>query len=102
MIVVFQLRTLKGPFCRDCGIAAIRTMSAQTLWQGWWGLASLAITLIVLLINLVHRIRFDRVSSPPRASGEPLPNDPGRPLFLRPAILGLLVPLALVCAIAAR
>jgi hypothetical protein len=99
MIFLMQFRTLKGPYCRDCGIATVRDMSAATLWQGWWGVASVFITPIVLLINLVQRIRFDGLAEPVRAYGSPPPIDKGKPLYQRPAIVGVLVPLFLVVLI---
>jgi len=78
----------------------VRRLSEQTLWQGWWSPVSLFVAPVVLGLNLVLRIRFDRLPAPVRAAGAALPMDPGRPLFLRPAILGILVPIALVVAVA--
>jgi hypothetical protein len=93
-------RTVKGTFCRSCGLAKQRELSGRTLWQGWWGIASLVITPIVLLANLIGRRRFRALPEPtPGAPGQPL--DPGVPLRRRPAIVGLLVPISMVTAIVA-
>ena len=93
MIIVMQFRSLKGPFCRDCGIAAVRDMSSQTLWQGWWGVGSMVVAPITLLVNLVQRVRFEGMAEPVRGYGSRPPIDKGKPLYLRPSIVGLLVPL---------
>jgi hypothetical protein len=100
LVLVMQFRSLPGPFCRDCGIAAVRTVSAQTLWQGWWGIASMVVTPVVLLLNLVLRIRLDRLPSPVRPYGSPPPIPAGRPLFQRFAAIGFLVPIVIVAFIA--
>jgi hypothetical protein len=99
MVLMMQFRTLSGPFCRDCGIATVRRMSAETLWQGWWGLASFFITPFILLINLVRRIQFGRMPEPVRLIGAPVPMPVGRPLYLRWAIVGALVPLVAVAVV---
>jgi hypothetical protein len=101
MVFVMQFRTLKGPYCRDCGIATVRDMSSQTLWQGWWGPASFFITPVILLINVVRRIQFGRMPSPTPYPGGPAPMSVGRPLFLRFGIVGVLVPLLVVLAVVA-
>jgi hypothetical protein len=82
---------LHGPFCRRCGIAAHREMTAKSLWQGWWGIASSIINPLTMLINIPQRMKINRLAEPiPGAPGQPM--DPGRPVFLRPAILVLLLP----------
>lgn len=100
LVIVMQFRSIEGPFCRDCGISVVRRLSEQTLWQGWWSPVSLFVSPVILGLNLVLRIRLDRLPAPVRAAGTAPPMDPGRPLFLRPAILGVLVPIALVVAVA--
>lgn len=51
VILIMYFRRLKGPFCKTCGTAAVRDMSAQTLVQGWWGYSSWLITPVTLVIN---------------------------------------------------
>src|SRR5262245_18863785 len=96
MLLLMQFRHVPGPYCRDCGIAAVRELSSQTLWQGWWNPVSLFATPVVLLTNLVQRLRFAALAKPVRLEGSPRPLPAGRPLFLRGTIFGLLVPVLVV------
>ncbi|MFI7426139.1 hypothetical protein ACIBPB_04065 [Micromonospora sp. NPDC049836] len=98
-IIFMRVLTQHGPFCRSCGIAICREMSARTLWQGWWGFLSLIITPLVLLGNLVTRIRLGRLGEPvPGAPGTPAA--PGKPVLRRAAALGLVVPVAIAGVVA--
>ncbi|MEE1782724.1 hypothetical protein PUR71_07280 [Streptomyces sp. SP17BM10] len=66
-------------------------MTADSAWQGWWGIASMLINPITMLVNLPHRAKVNKLGVPvPGAPGQPA--DPGKPLFQRAAALGLLVP----------
>lgn len=96
IIVVMQFLSQKGPFCRDCGISTLRTMTSRTLVQGWWGYASFIITPITLLINLFQRLKFRDMPAPrPAPDGNSVAPMPlGKPVLLRPTVVGLLVPLA--------
>ncbi|MEX5634372.1 LppU/SCO3897 family protein [Parafrankia sp. FMc2] len=84
----------RGPFCRTCGTALLRAMTARTLWQGWWGIGSLLITPVVLCLNLTSRSKIAKLP-PPGPPWAPRPPEQ-RPLTRRPEVLGLLVPLAVV------
>lgn len=101
MIVLMRFRSVRGPFCRTCGTAVVREMSAKTLLQGWWGYASFLITPITLLRNLFVNRKIAALPAPfPGQPGQQL--DPGAPLLRRPAALGFLIPIvALVVIIAA-
>lgn len=96
MIVLMQFLHRKGTFCRDCGTAITRHMSTRTLLVGWWGIASVFITPVVLLINAVTLRKLGRLGQPQPPEGvvAPPPLDPGSSLWRRPAIAGLLVPVA--------
>ncbi|MER7439900.1 LppU/SCO3897 family protein [Micromonospora avicenniae] len=97
-LIFMRMLTRYGPFCRSCGIAACRDMSAKTLWQGWWGLLSLIITPGVLIGNLITRIRLGRLAEPiPGAPG--VPAVPGRPVLRRAAALGLVIPVVVAAVI---
>nr|WNW41181.1 hypothetical protein RKE32_28465 [Streptomyces sp. Li-HN-5-13] len=97
-LVMMRFLRLPGPFCRDCGTATVRRMTANSLWQGWWGVASMVINPVTMLMNLVTWLKLRKLPAPvPGAPGTPMPT--GRPLYLRPQVLGLLVPLAVVGAI---
>jgi hypothetical protein len=96
MVVIMQFRSSKGPFCRDCGIAVVRKMASDTMWQGWWGYFSFLATPVVLFIDFVLFLRLMGLAEPVRQPGSPPPLDKGRSVFLRPGILGMVVPLALL------
>lgn len=36
IVVLMRFLSVRGPFCRDCGLSTYRRMSSDTLWQGWW------------------------------------------------------------------
>jgi hypothetical protein len=94
-LIMMRFLKLEGPFCRSCGIATHRDMTAKSLWQGWWGIGSAIINPITMLINLPQRAKFNRLPEPvPGAPGQPM--NPGKPLFRRAAILGLLIPVAII------
>jgi hypothetical protein len=101
MIIVMQFRSQTGPFCRDCGLATFRDMTASTLIGGWWGYLSLVICPITVLINLVRRGAVAKLPPPmPPPNGQHRghprahPMDPGKPLMTRPAALvGMALPL---------
>ncbi|MBT2403276.1 MULTISPECIES: hypothetical protein [unclassified Streptomyces] len=93
MIVVMRFLSLPGPFCRDCGLSTYRRMSADTLWQGWWGPLSLFITPVTLLMNLGPRSAFRKLAPP--AGGYRPALDPGKPMLRRAPVLLFLVPLLL-------
>jgi hypothetical protein len=103
MIVMMQFRSLKGPFCRDCGTSVVRKLTADTLVQGWWGPASLFIfTPLTLIANLVMRLRLMSLDAPrPMRPDAVHPADPGQHLFLRWQIIGLALPLILLIVIVA-
>jgi hypothetical protein len=97
-LVMMRLLKLKGPFCKTCGTAATRDMTAKSMWQGWWGVGSMIINPITMLVNLGTFPKFKNLPEPaPGAPGRPM--EPGKPLFKRPAVLGLLIPIALIALI---
>jgi hypothetical protein len=98
LIVLMRFLKLQGPFCKTCGTAAIRDMTAKSMWQGWWGIASLIINPVTMLVNLGTFSKFKNLPEPaPGAPGRPM--DAGKPLFKRPAALGLLLPLLVIVLI---
>ncbi|MFJ5921599.1 hypothetical protein ACIQF6_03210 [Kitasatospora sp. NPDC092948] len=97
-LVLMRFLKVQGPFCRNCGLATVRKMTSDSLWQGWWGLASAVINPITMLSNLAAWSKIRRLAAPlPRGWG--IPAAPGRPLWQRVQILGLLVPVLAVGAI---
>ncbi|MGW9041946.1 LppU/SCO3897 family protein [Streptomyces lydicus] len=94
ILYVMRFLSRSGVFCRSCGLATYREMSAKTLWQGWWSPLSVVITPITLLVNLGPRSRFHALAAPVGGFRPSL--DPGKPLLRRPETLLILIPLALV------
>jgi hypothetical protein len=101
LIIVMQFLKERGVWCRTCGLAVFRTMTSRTLVQGWWGYGSFLITPFILLYNLLGRLQLNKMAAPvPAADGSSTaPWHPGRPVYARPTIVGLLVPLAFVGSI---
>jgi hypothetical protein len=100
LVVLMRFQRNSGPFCRPCGTAVVREMSAKTLVLGWWGIASVFVTPVTLLMNLVTSRRLKSLPPPGPATPRP-PLDPGMPLLRRPQALGLALPLILVVIIVA-
>ena len=102
MLVIMQFLHVRGPFCRDCGLATLRDMSAKTLVQGWWGYTSFIITPITLLINLARHGKVANLQPPRPPARGPYgrPMNPGQPLFARPAaLIGLGIPVLLIMVV---
>ena len=101
LLIVMRFLKLQGPFCKTCGIATVRNMTAKSLWQGWWGIGSSIINPITMLINIPTRLKFKNLPEPmPGAPGQPM--DMGKPLYQRPAaigFLGFLVPILFIVLI---
>lgn len=97
LLVLMRFLKLDGPFCRFCGIASVRQMTSRSLWQGWWGLGSSIINPITMLMNIGPMQKFKKLPEPSQGPGRPM--EPGKPLFQRPAILGLLIPVAAIALI---
>ncbi|MFF4324032.1 hypothetical protein [Streptomyces sp. NPDC001568] len=93
MVVMMRSLSVQGPFCRDCGTATVRNMSAKTLWQGWWAPMSLLLTPITVLRNLGPRSTFAALAAPQGGFRPPL--DPGKQVRRRPEALVVSVPMAL-------
>jgi hypothetical protein len=92
MVLWMKTEAARGPFCRDCGFFSFRASQAHTLLLGWWGVLSLVIAPILLIRNLRDRRRIAALGPVVAASGRP-PANPGFPLYQRPAILGMFLPL---------
>ena len=97
MIILMRFLKLQGPFCRTCGIASARDLTSKSLWQGWWGIGSAIVNPITMLMNIGPMQKFKSLPEPAPGPGQPM--NPGKPLFQRPAILGVLIPVAVVAVI---
>jgi hypothetical protein len=95
MIILMRFLRTPGPFCRSCGTAVVRDMSAKTLLLGWWGIISFFATPVTLIINVIQWRKI-KMLPPLQSYGHRPPLDPGKPLVRRPAMLGLLVPILVI------
>lgn len=93
IVIVMRFLKLGGPYCRSCGIATVREMSARSLWQGWTSFFSIVINPLTLLWNLVIRLRLQRLPAV-QSYGHAHPMDEGKPLYQRLGTLGLIIPVA--------
>lgn len=98
LLVIMRFLKQQGHFCRTCGIALHREMTTNTLWQGWWGIASFVIAPVTLILNLVARARFGRMAPP--ANGLRPSLDPGKPVIRRAGALGVFAPFLIVGVLA--
>jgi hypothetical protein len=112
-----RLTSRAGPFCRDCGIAVFRDLTARAL-PGWW--YPFAFFMMPLLVggNLLQRRTVARLEPPSRQRtvitpaertiaklqgrqlrprDTPLPT--GQPLYRRKEIVGVLAPVLFVAFI---
>jgi hypothetical protein len=77
MLVLMQWRTLRGPFCRDCGMRALKKLTVETLWQGWWGIFSaVAGAPFALISNLFTWLRIRSLPAPMPVAGMAAPATP--------------------------
>ncbi|WP_251093915.1 hypothetical protein [Streptomyces sp. Caat 7-52] len=98
MVVLMRFLRRRGVLCRTCGLAVFRQMQSDTLVRGWWGVLSMLVTPVTLLVNLGALARIRRLPAPATAAWRP-PLDPGRPVLRRPAGLIGLVPLGAFAAL---
>jgi hypothetical protein len=68
---------LRGPLCRQCGLVAWRRMTVQTLLLGWWGLASIVLTPVTLVLNSIALVKLLRTPAAPAVPCAPAVPSPG-------------------------
>ncbi|MEV4922072.1 hypothetical protein [Streptomyces roseoverticillatus] len=72
LLIRMTFMHLKGPFCRNCGLAVEREMTGKTLWQGWWSPMSLVLfTPFTLIWNMTVKSKLQKL--PPPTPGQ-VPN----------------------------
>jgi hypothetical protein len=54
LILMHQITTVRGVFCRDCGLAVKQQMNGKTLKFGWFSLGGLVGIPIFLLSNQIR------------------------------------------------
>jgi hypothetical protein len=92
MIILMKFGKIEGPFCRNCGLSAFRSTTGHTLLAGWWGWISIFVAPITILMNVIRRNKVAKLPPPVIGPEGLTPADPGKPLYRRPVILGLLLP----------
>ncbi|WP_157573787.1 LppU/SCO3897 family protein [Nocardia jejuensis] len=101
LILFMQMRNLPGPYCRNCGIAVFRHMTADSLVQGWWGpISFVVVNPLTILSNVVNRGRIGRLA-PPIPGGPSQPMDEGKPLVQRWQFFGFFIPLIAIGSVIA-
>ncbi|MFF1922007.1 hypothetical protein ACFVW8_15720 [Streptomyces sp. NPDC058221] len=91
---MMQFEKVDGPFCRTCGRAVVRQMTARTLALGWWSPFSLVgVTPFTLVWNLVAHRKFSKLPASTPAPGRQARPE-GAPLYRRPWSYVALIPLA--------
>ncbi|MEU9105660.1 hypothetical protein AB0D54_15020 [Streptomyces xanthophaeus] len=92
LLIMMRFHKMEGPFCRECGTAYFRELTARTLWQGWWSPFSLVLfTPFTLISNRVALAKVNRLPEP--SGGGPRPRV-GLPVLRRPTSLVVLLPIA--------
>ncbi|WP_280217254.1 LppU/SCO3897 family protein [Nocardia neocaledoniensis] len=94
-LMYMRFITEPGPFCRDCGTATYRRLTVESAVLGWYGAISVVANPVIMLQNIGAAKRVRRLPAP-IPGGPRAPLDPGKPLWRRVGMLGLLIPVALV------
>ena len=83
---MMQHRTLRGPFCRECGLRLWKKMAGHSAALGWWGIISLFVgNPLTLILDGIAWLRLSRLAPPqgpppqPAAPPGPPPGYPGYP-----------------------
>jgi hypothetical protein len=104
-VVMVRVVAEVGPYCRACGLATFRDVTALTMAHGWWSIVSWVVAPAIMLLNLRARRTVLRLPEPARRAEHVPPNmrplPPGRPVFARPMPwLGVVLLAALSASIA--
>lgn len=92
LLVLMTFRKLDGPMCATCGLGIYRTLTTETLWQGWWSPFSLFLfTPFTLIYNVVAVGTVKKLQAPaPGSHGQQF--DPGVPIHRRPLAYVAVIP----------
>lgn len=85
-VLLMTFKNLKGPFCRNCGLAVWRRMTDATLMRGWLGMFSFFIAPVTALVNLVNLHKLTSLPPPQPGTGVRPSADPGGGMFRRPGV----------------
>ena len=65
-VIMHQIRTVKGNFCRDCGLRIKDEMNAYTLKRGWFSIGGIIGIPMFLGINAIRAGRLNKLPAPVR------------------------------------
>lgn len=74
-VVMFFHKRIGGMFCRDCMRKYFNEYTLKTLFLGCWGVISVFATPVVLLINIVNRLRAGSLAPVPPGAKVPVLTD---------------------------
>jgi hypothetical protein len=86
-----------GPYCRDCGLHDGRSAQLKTLITGWWGIISFFFNIGGIVGN-ARGLSTLRSLPEPQGGDATRRLDPGKPLFLRPALWAMVAVVVLLAA----
>jgi hypothetical protein len=85
MIILRTATVSAGPYCRDCGLHDGRAAQLKTIITGWWGVISFFFNIAGIVGN-ARGLGALRALPEPTGGDATRRLDPGKPLFLRPAM----------------
>ncbi len=68
MVLLRQMETARGYFCRDCGIQAAKKANSTTARLGWWSSSGWAGAPIYLLTNSLRARKVRKLPAPVRGA----------------------------------
>lgn len=85
MVVAARRSVLRGPLCKQCGLALFRERMNRTLLLGWWGVLAFFLNFHAIAKNLIAWQRLRALHDPWGAPRRP-PLEPGAPVPARPGM----------------
>jgi hypothetical protein len=67
LVLMHTIRTVRGYFCRDCGLRVQKEMNTRTLQRGWFSLGAIIGMPIFLTVNSVRSGKLKKLPAPVRA-----------------------------------
>jgi zinc protease len=98
-VVVARLKTVRGVFCRDCGIARFRQAQRYVLTWAWWGFPGIVVGPMGIIANVAEWNRLRKLPVPIRTSGINPLHKPA-PASLHPMAIVLVAGIAVLIGLA--
>jgi hypothetical protein len=67
LLIIHTIRTVKGTFCRDCGLAVKDRMNQRTLKRAWFGIGAIIGMPIIMGANAARASKINKLAPPVRA-----------------------------------